>query len=200
VDLKEWSNLEYVWPEPICAELSRGWVAYDRDDQIGRLIAGRTTYSDELRWLRLDDAIVQLRQLLDAGKAEQTWETLGPVVAHARLHTAYDYVVQAIFAYNRRWRTWRSRELPHLFELSWLPKHLEERTLVAMNALSETKEGYRQRLGVLGECFDEVIAQCREEGLYAANAVGEAFKRLNDEPGRDWNMSEWNKKHMERNM
>ncbi|MCP4602206.1 MAG: nucleotidyltransferase domain-containing protein [Proteobacteria bacterium] len=198
VDLREWSNPTYVWPEPICAELSQGWVAFERDDRMGRLIAERTTYSDELGQLRLDEAIVQLGQLLDAGKAERTWATLGPVVAHARLHTAYDYVVQAIFAYNRRWRTRRSRELLHLFDLPWLPKDLEARTLAAMNALSETEEGYRQRLEVLGEFFDQVVEQCREEGVYGANAVGEAFKRLHDEPGRDWNMGEWNRKHLER--
>jgi hypothetical protein len=198
VDLKEWSNPAYVWPEPICAELSRGWVAFERDNRIGRLIAKRTAYSDELRRLRLDEAIAQLGQLLDAGKAERTWATLGPVVAHTRLHAAYDYVMQAIFAYNRRWRTWRGRELPYLFELPWLPKDLEARTLAAMNALSETEEGYRQRLVVLGEFFDQVVEQCREEGLYGANAIGEAFKRLNDEPGRDWNMGEWNRKHLGR--
>jgi len=198
VDLKEWSNPAYVWPEPICAELSRGWVAFERDDRIGRLIAERTAYSDELRRLRLDEAIVQLGQLLDAGKAERTWATLGPVVAHARLHTAYDYVMQAIFAYNRRWRTWRSRELSHLFKLSWLPEGLEEQVLLATNALSVTQDGYQQRLTVLRHFFDELVVKCQQDRLYGPNAVNEAFIRQHDEPGRDWNMVEWNKKHMER--
>jgi hypothetical protein len=195
LDLKAWSKPTHVWPEPICADLSRGWIAFERGDRIGRLIAERTVYSDELRWSRLDEAIMHLGQLLDAGKAERTWATLGPVIAHARLHTAFEYVMQAIFAYNRHWRPWRSREVSHLLALPWLPKGFETRALAAMNALSETEEGYRQRLGVLSEFFDKVVERCQEDGVYGANAVGEAFRRLNDEPGRDWNMGEWNRKH-----
>ena len=70
--------------------------------------------------------------------------------------------------------------------------------LGAMNALSETEEGYCRRLEVLQSLFDQVISKCQEDGLYGPNAVGEAFVRRNDEPGRSWNIAEWSKRHLAR--
>jgi hypothetical protein len=197
-DLMKWSMPTHVWPEPICAELSEGWLAFDRNGQIHQLVAERTKFPDEIRQLRLDEAFVHLDQLLDVSKAERAWATLGSSIAHDRLHSAYDYLMQAIFAYNRRWRPWRSRELSYLSKLSWLPERLEEHVLLATNALSVTHDGYQQRLAVLRHFFDELVVTCQQDGLYGSNAVAEAFIRQNDEPGRDWNMVEWNKKHMER--
>ena len=52
----------------------------------------------------------------------------------------------------------------------------------------------------LRQFFDELVDKCQRDGLYGVNAVNEAFMRRHDEPGRDWNMDEWNKKHKERNI
>lgn len=198
LDLKVWSLPTHIWPEPMCAELSEGWLAFDREGQIEKLVAERTKYADEIRLLRLDEAFVQLDQLLNVVKTERTWATLGPTIAHVRLHSAYDYLLQAIFAYNRRWRTWRSRELAYLLRLPWLPARFEEQLLFATNALSATHEGYQQRVSLLRHFFDEVVAQCQQDKLYGANVVGEAFIRLHDEPGRNWNMEEWTRLHQQR--
>ena len=162
-----------------------------------QLIKERTKFTDELRQSRLDEAFLQLDQLLNASKAERTWETLGSSIAHDYLHSAYNYLVQAIFAYNRRWRPWRSRELSYLFKLPWLPEGFEGQILLATNALSVTQDGYQQRLTLLRQFFDELVVKCQRDELYGLNAGSEAFIRQHDEPGRDWNMVEWNMKHKE---
>lgn len=200
LDLRKWSKQTYVWPESMCAELSAGWVAFDRNDEIQKLIVERTKFRDKIRQERLDEAIVRLDWLQSASTIARTWTTLGPNIAHYRLHSAYDYLMQALFAYNSRWRTWRSRELSDLLNLPWLPERFEEQLLLATNALSTTQEGYQQRVTVLRDSFDELVAKCQQEGLYGENAVSEAFIRQHDEPGRNWNMDEWNKEHKERNI
>lgn len=198
LDLAEWSKPSHVWPGPMCAELSEGWLAYDRAGQTRPLIDKRTAYTDDVRQSRLDEAVLWLDQLLGASKAERTWATLGPAMAHDRLHAAYDYVIQALFAYHRRWRPWRSRELAYMFKLPWLPERLKEQILSAGNALSVTQEGYGQRLAILRRFFAELVEQCQQDGMYGADAAGEAFIRQCGEPGRDWNMEEWNRLHQQR--
>jgi len=200
LDLQEWSKSTHMWPESICAELSEGWLAFDRHCHIQKLIAERTYFGDEIRQERLDDAIVCLDLLLSDSIAERTWETLGAKVAHYRLHSACDYLMQALFAYNRRWRTLRSRELSDLLKLPWLPEKFDEQLLLATNALSVTKEGYQQRVTLLQQFFNELVTKCQQDGLYGSDTVSEAFIRQHDEPGRNWNIDEWNKKHRERNM
>jgi hypothetical protein len=197
LDLMKWSMQTHIWPEPMCAELNEGWLAFDRNNKIYPLVTERTHFTDELRQSRLDEAFVQLDQLLNPSKAERTWETLGSSVAHDRLHSAYHYLVQAIFAHNRRWRPWRSRELPYLLKLPWIPEGLEEQILLATNALSVTQDGYQHRLTLLRHFFDELVAKCQRDELYGLNAGSEAFIRIHDEPGRDWNMDEWNMAHKE---
>jgi hypothetical protein len=198
LDLQKWSQPTYVWPETICAELSEGWIAFDRKGKIEKLIAEKTIYKDEIRQVRLDDALIKLDWLLKDPTIERTWDTLGARAAHYRLHAAFDYLIQALFAYNRRWRTLRSRELTALLNLGWLPKKFDDQLLKLTNALTETKEGYLERAKSLKRCFAELVGICQQDGLYGNNPVNEAFIRQNDEPGRDWNMAEWNRKHKSR--
>src|SRR5574341_210253 len=198
LDLQEWSKPTHVWPESICAELSEGWLAFDRNSHIQKLIAERTYFNDEIRRERLDDAIVHLDWLLRDSSAERTWETQGVTIAHYRLHSAYDYLMQALFAYNRRWRTLSSREISDLLKLPWLPEKFNEQLILATNALSVTKDGYQQRVAILQHFFNELVTKCQQAGIYGGDAVSEAFIRQHDEPGRNWNMDKWNKKHKER--
>jgi predicted nucleotidyltransferase len=198
LDLVQWSK-QLQWPESICAELSEGWLAFDRYGHIQKLIAERTEFNDEIRQERLDDAFVRLDWLLSVSTTERTLTSLGPSIAHYRLHSAYDYLMQALFAYNRRWRTFRSRELSDLLTLPWLPERFEEQLLLATNAISETRDGYQQRVTILRHFFNALVSKCQQDGLYGVNAVKEAFINQHDEPGRDWNMDQWNKAHKERN-
>jgi hypothetical protein len=199
LNLQEWSRPTHVWPESLCAELSEGWVGFDRHGQIRKLIQERTYFNDEIRRERLDDAIVHLDWLLRDSSAQRVWETQGATIAHYRLHSAYDYLMQALFAYNRRWRTLRSREIPDLLKLPWLPEKFNERLILATNAFSMTKDGYQRRVTILQHFFNELMMKCQQEGTYGRDAVSEAFIRQHEEPGRNWNMDEWNKKHKERN-
>ena len=199
LNLQEWSKPAHVWPESLCAELSEGWLAFDRNSQIQKLIAERTYFNDEIRRERLDDAIVHLDWLLRDSSAQRTWEAQGATIAHYRLHSAYDYLMQALFAYNRRWRTWRSREIPDLLKLPWLPEKFNEQLILATNALSVTKDGYQRRVTILQNFFNELVSKCQQDEIYGGDAVSEAFIRQHEEPGRNWNMDDWNKKHKERN-
>jgi hypothetical protein len=199
LDLQEWSKPTHVWTESLCAELSEGWLAFDRLGQICKLIEERTYFSDEIRQERLDDAIVRLDWLLNSSTTDRTWDNHGAEVAHYRLHSSYDYLIQALFAYNRRWRTWRSREISDLLKLAWLPEKFDEQLILATNALSTTKEGYQQRVAVLQRFFSELMTKCQRDGIYGDEALSEAFIRLHDEPGRNWNMDAWNKTHKEKN-
>ena len=97
-------------------------------------------------------------------------------------------------------RTFRSRELSDLLNLPWLPERFDEQLLLAVNALSVTHDGYKQRAITLRHFFNELVDKCQRDRLYGVKAVNEAFIRQHDEPGRDWNMDEWNKKHKERNI
>lgn len=199
IDLAVWQQPDFVWPESLCAELSEGWVAFDRNGRIQPLIAERTQYNNHIRQARLDDAIVALDWLLNESTTNQTWQLLGANVAHYRLHSASEYLVQALFAYNRQWRTFRSRELADLLNLSWLPNQFEAQFLLATNALSTDYEGYEQRVAVLNQFFKALVTQCQQDGLYGEDAVGEAFIREHNEPGYAWDMEEWSRKHNDRN-
>jgi len=195
---QQWSDPEFEWPEGIRAELSRGWTVFARDPDILSHIAQRTAYPDALRLERLDEAITRLDQHLNPAQLDRVWNTLGPVMAHDRLEASYHYLVQALFAFNRQWRPWRSREMGMLLNLPWLPEAFEERVLVAANAPSLNREGYEARAQTLSAMFRELQVQLTEAGDYSNAPIDQAFIRSHDEPGRAWNMDEWLKFHTAR--
>lgn len=191
--LLQWADPDFVWPEGRRAELSSGWIAYDPTGQIARLIAHKTTYDDETRLRRLDEALIWLDEHLGEGTPQRVWQTLGPVIAFDRLHAAYDCLVAALFAYNRQWRIWRNREMSALLNLAWLPAGFDARVLVAANAPSLDFAGYLARVEALHSLFADLRAQLIANGDYAHMPIDQAFLRLNEEPGRAWNLQEWNK-------
>ncbi|RMH00395.1 MAG: hypothetical protein D6706_04175 [Chloroflexi bacterium] len=197
---QKWSDPEFEWPEERRAELAMGWIAYDPHGEVARLIAQRTAYPDELRLKRLDEAIVWLDQHLGKDVPESVWQNLGPAIAFDRLEAAYHYLVQALFAYNRKWQVWRNREMSALLRLPWLPQNFSERVLVAANAPSLDHEGYQARVKMLRELFQELLEQLIADGVYSQMPVDQAFIRLYDEPGRAWNIDDWNKMRLVRRM
>ncbi|MFQ5420091.1 MAG: hypothetical protein ACE5FD_17560 [Anaerolineae bacterium] len=194
-----WADPEFEWPEGRKAELSAGWIAYDPDGAAAQLIAQRTAYDETARLNRLDNAIIWLDQHLH-WKPEAAWEKLGPAIAHDRLEAAYHYLVDALFAYNRRWRVWRNREMQTLLTLPWLPDNFEERVLTAANAPSLDHEGYLARLGELRSLFNDLLRQLIDSGGYAPTPIDQAFMRQNEEPGRSWNMDEWQRFYQARKL
>jgi hypothetical protein len=120
------------------------------------------------------------------------------VIAHDRLQAAYEYLVQALFAYNRRWRPWRSREMSSLLALPWLPDGFANRVPGALSASSLDYAGYMSRVDSLRGLFQDLSNRLVADGEYGDDVIGEAFVRGHDEPGRAWNMDEWNRMHAER--
>jgi predicted nucleotidyltransferase len=197
-DLTQWMDPSFEWPEAVCSELSMGWLAFDRTGSAADLIAKRTAYTDAIRISRLDEAITELDQHLSYDGPQVTWDSLGPLIAHDRLQAAYEYLVQALFAYNRRWRHWRDREMSALLALPWLPEDFPNRVPMALSIGSQDYAGYMNRVEVLRSLFQDLTNRLITDGLYGDDFISEAFIRSHDEPGRAWNMDAWNRKHVDR--
>jgi Nucleotidyltransferase domain len=197
-DLTQWMNPSFEWPEGYCSELSMGWLAFDRTGKAADLITARTTYTDAIRISRLDEAITHLDQHLSGDGPQVRWDSLGPLISHDRLQAAYGYLVQALFAYNRRWRPWRNREMSYLLDLPWLPEDFPNRIIGALSITSRDYAGYMNRVEILRNLFQDLTTHLVKDGLYGGNFISEAFIRGHDEPGRAWNMDAWNRKHADR--
>jgi hypothetical protein len=180
------------------AELHHGWLAFDRDGRAATIIAEWIRYDDTLRISRLDEAFTWLDQHLGEDTPAIRWQTLGPLIAHDRLNAAYTYLVQALFALNRSWQPWRNREIEALLRLPLLPAHLSERLLAAACPPNIERTGYDQRVQVLRELMAETIVLAQAEDLYFNDPLDEAFIRSHEEPGRAWNLAEWNSLHQQR--
>ena len=193
--LTQWADPAFTWPEGNRAELSNGWIAYDPTGEIAALIAQKTAYDEETRQQRLDEALIWLDQHLTWKDPQKSWQIYGAAIALDRLSAAYRYLVQALFAYNRRWQSWRNREMQALLQLPWLPSDFENKVLLAANVPSLDEAGYLARAAMLRELFQELLAKLVETGDYSATPVDQAFIRYNQEIGRAWNMEEWNRFH-----
>lgn len=198
LDLTQWADPAFAWPEGSCADIGGGWLAFDRPGKAASLIAARTAYTDAVRMARLDEALIWLDQHLSDDRPQTRWRSLGPLAAHDRLQAAYGYLGQALFAYNRRWRPWRNREMPYLLALPWLPDDFENRLVGALWISSRDYAGYLSRVAALRGLFDDLVARLVADGLYSEDAVSQAFIRAHDEPGRSWNMDAWNLDHAAR--
>lgn len=116
-DLHHWTDPAFDWPEGRRAEIADGWLAFDRTRRVADLIRKRMAYDKATRIMRLDEAITWLDQHMGMDGPEVRWNSLGPLIAHDRLQAAYEYLIQALFAYNRRWQPWRNREMTALLAL-----------------------------------------------------------------------------------
>jgi hypothetical protein len=191
LDLALWQAPGFQWTEPRLAELASGEVVFDRHGAVSALIRERTQYAENTQRRKLDEALTWLDQLLAGDVCAETWERYGPAIALDRLNSAYDWLVQALFALNRRWRPWRNREMSTLIELAWLPADFHAQALVAAAGSGHDRAGYEDRVHALDSLFNGVLARSLELGIYEKDPVSEAFVRSHDEPGRDWNMLEW---------
>ncbi len=196
-DLRQWSQEAFDWPEPDKAGLARGWFAFDREGIVEPLVRRRTEYDDGTRKQRLDAFLLAVDAELVDDRPEETWDRYGPVVALRRLEYALDAIVGGLFAYNRCWRFYRDRETAFLLQLSWLPRNFAERFHGALQASSPDKQGFMGRATATRIIAADLIKQLQSDGEYGAEPFSEAFVRTHDEPGRAWNLDEWNRKRTE---
>ena len=194
--LARWQDESFAWPDREKAGLAQGWIAYDRNGNVRDLIVRRTTYDDGTRRRRLDQAVTDIDQAsLFGHELGSIWKNLGPLRAFGRLYTGLDALVEALFAYNRRWRCFRDRQMEYLQQLPWLPDDFTERLLVAIAAPLPNERGFQLRANAIVELFTELLEKMKDEGLYGSDPAREAFIRLYDEPGRAWNMEDWVRRH-----
>ena len=194
---QQWRDPAFSWPEEQVSALMNCWIAYDRHGKVTRQIQERAAYPDHVRQSRLDEAITGLDQHLGWGSPQKNWDNLGAAIAHDRLQSAYDYLVDGLFAYNRRWRIWRNRQMSGLLQLPWLPQGFADEILLVANAQSLDYAGYMTRADKLTAYFEAFQQQLIADGIYQ-DPVSEAFIRSSEEPGRAWNMAEWNARRQER--
>ena len=200
LDWGQWADEDHSWPEPRKAELSTGWVAFDRTGAVGKTIENRTAYPDDLQFERLDEAIIWLDRHLGEDELAHVWEEVEPTVAHHRLQLAYENLVQALFAFNRHWHPDRNREMGYLLNLSWLPHKFADRVQAAAIPPGLDQESFRTRAQTVRDLFQELLEQLTASGLYSNIPVDQALLRRHDEPGRAWNLDEWVKYHTVRKM
>jgi hypothetical protein len=77
--------------------------------------------------------------------------------------------------------------------LPWLPDNFAERALVAANSPNLEFAGYEARIEAMHSLFDDLLQQVVANGDYTHVPIDQAFIRQSEEPGRAWNMEEWNK-------
>ncbi|MEM7363284.1 MAG: nucleotidyltransferase domain-containing protein [Pseudomonadota bacterium] len=192
-DLEEWQNAEGLWTDAQKAGLAHAWVAYDRDGHVKKLIKEKTAYPPSVRVQKLDIAITVLDQILAEGVPERVWEHLGATNAIDRLVSAGSALVDLVFAVNSAWRPWPERQMAFLLTLPTLPRDYESKFLSTVTGLAD-EDGYFKRVTALRQLFEDVLDELRREGAYGKNPASEAFMRIHDEPGRSWNLVEWNRR------
>lgn len=197
-DLAVWQSLDFDWPEPRQAELADGWIAYDPTGQIEQLIKARTSMSYEQRLTILDETISQGIGLIPDDDAENHWNKLGSAEAMDRLQAGYQQLTRGLFAYHRKWRPWRSRELRGLQNLDWLPSGFHDAPAALIATDGHDFAAYCRRAVVLRSALEEFIEKCQSGGIYGDDPDNESFIRLHNEPGRAWNMDDWNNEYTKR--
>jgi hypothetical protein len=85
-----------------------------------------------------------------------------------------------------------------LLALPWLPEGFANRVLGALSTSSLDYVGYLTRVDSLRGLFQDITIRLVTDGEYGDDVISEAFIRSHDEPGRAWNMDEWNGQHAER--
>lgn len=195
-DLKEWVDPDFEWSEGQCAAFVDSWLVYDRDGYVAQLFAERTTYTEGIRTRHLDKALLDLQLTWD--DPSRLWDHLGPAVALDRAQAGYEALIRGLFAYNRRWRPWRTREMTYVLMLPWLPPDCATRIMLALSGPSLDLKGYCQRFSALNELRDDLLAQLADEPAYGSDPIRQAFIRCHDIPGYAHNMDEWNAEHAKR--
>ena len=94
-------------------------------------------------------------------------------MAGDRLQAIYEKLASALFACNRRWRPWRSREMAELLELPWQPANVEDRLLRAAVATGHDRAAFEDRAAAVRGLFEDMVKHLVDEGLYGSDPISE---------------------------
>jgi hypothetical protein len=188
-------SARYRWQEGRLHELSAGWIAYDPRGAIAELVRCKTRYTDRDRLPRLDQSLLQLEQLLKWTDARIPWHYQGERTAQDRLNAAYEYLVEALFALNRQWRPWRSRQTKPLLSLGWLPKGFANSFTSVCTTPCSGFEGYKDRYYRLQGALGEMVREISRDPKYQPEPISAAFVRTHRQLGYASNMERWNRRH-----
>jgi hypothetical protein len=169
-------------------------ISGDRDGSKLTLLDKRTEYDDKTRKQRIDEFILAFDYIIAEKKYEETWDRYGSLAAISRLDVVLDSLIGALFAYNRKWRFFKDREIEFLLRLPWLPKEFDRRVLQAITVTDMSRDGYLKKAAAIEGMSKEIINKLTIESFYGEDPAAEAFIRSHSEPGRAWNMKEWNEK------
>lgn len=158
----------------------------------------RASMSDDQRLAILDEVIGQALSTIPDDEVEDHWTSLGAAEALDRLQAGYQELSRGLFAYHRKWWPWRNRELRGLVHLDWVPQSFHDTPAALVAAAGHDFDAYRRRATVLRSALNEFLEMLRSEGLYGDDPGTESFVRLHNEPGRAWNMDDWNAEHAKR--
>jgi hypothetical protein len=198
VDINTWAECGTPWPEPVRAELAEGTVIHDPSGTVAELIRAHTAMSDAERQEILDEIVIQGLALVGSEDPTEGIDTLGVVEAADRVTAAYQELTRGVLALHKKWRPWRNREYRVLRTLPWLPRGLREHPLTLMIGSTEDEDHHGTRHQAVRTALLETIRHLQELEMYGDDALGEAFRRAHDEPGRAWNMDGWNDEHIRR--
>ena len=199
LDLACWSDPDFEWPEGRRAEMADGWLAYDRDGRVAELIAERTAYGETSDWpswmkpssgwtniwagmVRSETGTVSIRSSLMIACRRPT------AIWCRRCSPPIDDGDPG--ATGRCPLCWRCRGCPRIS-----PNACRRSRQCAF--LRRRSHGGMWRVQALRGLFEDLCQRLTEEsdyggGEYGDDIVGEAFIRSYEEPGRCWNMDEWN--------
>lgn len=189
IDLADWACGEPV-SEAVLAELSDGVTVFDRGD-VEELVTERLLMSPEQRRERIDRALIEAGALIP-DDPDGTWAVLGPAEASDRPQAGVEALARVVLAEQCRWEPFRGRLQRVLARCAWRPRAVGagwEQVLVGTGA---GQASHRDRALVLRRALTEVIDRLATQPDWQSDPVSRAFRRVHDEPGRAWNLEEWN--------
>ncbi len=154
---------EGPWPEGLTHDLALSRVVFERGRDVSGLIARRTLYGDDIQLERLGDAMAWLDYHLEAWRLELWVQRGGLIGAHDQLDAAFEQLVSALHAYNRRWMPWRYRRLVSALKLPWLPADFAEH--VESLRTDPTSASLEARAEILRRLQSELMSKLDDEGL-----------------------------------
>ena len=159
---------KHKWNETEKWDFSRAKIAYDKKDQIKRIIAAKSKTSEDF-WLR---RLVQCTEYMkwyccppdeNVGTVTEAWLDRGdPVSAHFCVSYAIELILKTVFALNKefmpppKWSVFYSRNL------KWLPKNYALLNY-AMKTDDLSADDLRRRLKAVREIWAEILPKIRSE-------------------------------------